>query len=116
MRAPEFPRFQVVPISKSSSIPVQVFDAYLRSFHTVISPVDGARSAMYPTGSAYARQAFAKHGALLAFVLRAERLCTRATSGSWRHAFANTADGEYTTHWRPTTGHKPGPAGIGDSQ
>ena len=64
----------MVPISKSSSIPVQVFDAYLRLFYTVISPVDGARSAMYPTGSAYARQAFAKHGALLAFVLTAERL------------------------------------------
>jgi hypothetical protein len=73
MRAPKSPRFQVVPISKSSSIPVQVFDAYLRLFQTVISPVDGARSAMYPTGSAYARQAFTKHRVLLGFVLTAER-------------------------------------------
>ena len=74
MRAPKSPRSQAPPVSGPSSIPVQVFDAYLRFFQTVISPVDGARSAMYPTGSAYARQAFAKHGALLGFVLTAERL------------------------------------------
>ena len=74
MRAPKSPRSQAPLVSKSSSIPVRVFDAYLRFFQTVISPVDGARSAMYPTGSAYARQAFAKHGALLGFILTAERL------------------------------------------
>ena len=74
MRAPKSPRSQAPLVSKSPSIPVRVFDAYLRFFQTVISPVDGARSAMYPTGSAYARQAFAKHGALLGFILTAERL------------------------------------------
>lgn len=74
MRAPKSPRYQAPPVPTPASIPAQVFDAYLRFFQKVISPVDGARSAMYPTGSAYARQAFAKHGTLLGFVLTAERL------------------------------------------
>jgi hypothetical protein len=74
MRAPNSSRQQAPPVSGPGSIPAQVFDAYLRFFQKVISPVDGARSNMYPTGSAYARQAFAKHGAILGFLLTAERL------------------------------------------
>ena len=74
MRAPRSPRQQTPQVSSPGSIPAQVFDAYLRFFQKVISPVDGARSSMYPTGSAYARQAFAKHGAFLGFLLTAERL------------------------------------------
>ena len=74
MRAPRSPRQPAPQVSAPGSIPAQVFDAYLRFFQKVISPVDGARSSMYPTGSAYARQAFAKHGALLGFLLTAERL------------------------------------------
>ena len=42
IRAPKPLRSQVASSSKLSSIPVQVFDAYLRFFRTVISPVDGA--------------------------------------------------------------------------
>ena len=56
------------------SLPALVLDAYLRFFQQVISPVDGARSTMYPTGSAYARQAIKKHGVLLGVVLTTERL------------------------------------------
>ena len=74
MRGPRSPRQQTPQVSGPVSIPAQVFDAYLRFFQKVISPVDGARSSMYPTGSAYARQAFAKHGALLGSLLTAERL------------------------------------------
>ena len=118
MRAPKSPRFQVVPISKSSSIPVQVFDAYLRLFHTVISPVDGARSAMYPTGSAYARQAFAKHrrvagirseGGALMHEGNERLVAPRIRKhGRWRIYDPLEANDRW---W-----HKPGPAGIGDSQ
>ena len=56
------------------SYPAITMDAYLRFFQRVISPVDGARSNMYPTGSDYARRAFRKHGALLGIVLTTERL------------------------------------------
>lgn len=76
MRAPK--ALQETRRATSSSpepgFPAIVFDAYLRFFQQVISPVDGARSTMYPTGSDYARQAFAKHGALRGLVLTVERL------------------------------------------
>ena len=74
MRAPRSSPQRAPAVHGPGSIPAQVFDAYLRFFQKVISPVDGARSSMYPTGSAYARQAIAKHGALLGFLLTAERL------------------------------------------
>src|SRR5262245_50557327 len=76
MRAPTTPRRTerpAVPVPEST-IPALVFDAYLRFFQQVISPVDGARSKMYPTGSAYARQAIKKHGALVGTLLTTERL------------------------------------------
>lgn len=76
MRAPATPQpteRPAVPISEGT-LPALVFDAYLRFFQQVISPVDGARSNMYPTGSAYARQAINKHGALVGTLLTAERL------------------------------------------
>lgn len=63
-----------VSSTQSLSYPAISMDAYLRFFQRVISPVDGARSNMYPTGSGYARQVFRKHGALLGIVLTTERL------------------------------------------
>lgn len=81
MRAPNGTRKQAPAISGPDSMPARVFDAYLRFFQKVISPVDGARSNMYPTGSAYARQAFAKHGAVLGFLLTAERLMHEGNEG-----------------------------------
>lgn len=81
MRAPNAARKPAPAVSGPGSIPAQVFDAYLRFFQKVISPVDGARSNMYPTGSAYARQAFAKHGAVLGFLLTAERLMHEGNEG-----------------------------------
>ena len=81
MRAPKAAPEQAASVSAPASIPVRVFDAYLRFFQKVISPVDGARSSMYPTGSAYARQAFAKHGALVGFLLTAERLMHEGNEG-----------------------------------
>ena len=76
MRAPATMRSpnQSAAPDATPSFPALVFDAYLRFFQAVISPVDGARSNMYPTGSAYARQAVKKHGALLGIVLTTERL------------------------------------------
>lgn len=56
------------------SLPAAALDGLLQFYQRVISPVDGARSNMYPTGSAYARQAIQKHGALLGIVLTSERL------------------------------------------
>lgn len=119
MRAPKSPPSQAAPISKPPSIPVRVFDAYLRFFQTVISPVDGARSAMYPTGSAYARQALAKHGALLGFVLTAERLMHEGNERLvapriWKHGRWRIYDPvEANDRWW----HQPGSAaGAADSQ
>ena len=76
MRAPTTPQRTLPPVvsTPEGTLPAQVFDAYLRFFQQVISPVDGARSNMYPTGSAYARQAIKKHGALVGIVLTTERL------------------------------------------
>jgi len=56
------------------SLPATVLDGLLQFYQQVISPVDGARSNMYPTGSAYAGQAMQKHGGLLGLVLTSERL------------------------------------------
>jgi hypothetical protein len=61
--------------------PGVVLDRYLNFFQRVISPVDGARSNMYPTGSAYAREAIKKHGALLGLVLTTERLLHEGNEG-----------------------------------
>jgi hypothetical protein len=76
MRAPREARSPQRPVVRSTttSYPAVVFDLYLQFFQQVISPVDGARSNMYPTGSAYARQAFRKHGALFGLFLTTERL------------------------------------------
>ena len=76
MRAPTTPQHtaRLAASAPEGSLPAQVFDAYLRFFQQVISPVDGARSNMYPTGSAYARQAIKKHGALVGIVMTTERL------------------------------------------
>lgn len=76
MRAPPTPRHTerpAVPLPQGT-LPALVLDTYLRFFQQVISPVDGARSNMYPTGSAYARQAIKKHGALVGTLLTTERL------------------------------------------
>ena len=46
----------------------------IRTFSTVISPVDGPRSPSYPTGSAYGRQAIEKHGFFVGVLLIGDRL------------------------------------------
>ena len=76
MRAPTTPQrtARLATSAPEGTLPAQVFDAYLRFFQQVISPVDGTRSNMYPTGSAYARQAIKKHGALVGIVLTTECL------------------------------------------
>lgn len=44
-------------------------------FQTVVSPVDGASCDFYPTCSAYAKQALAKHGLFIGLAMASERLC-----------------------------------------
>ncbi len=75
MRAPQ--NLQGSPAGaapREVSLPAGVFDRMLQFYQQVISQVDGARSNMYPTGSAYARQVFKKHGAGLGIFLTTERL------------------------------------------
>jgi hypothetical protein len=83
MRAPAAATSEQSPVraNPGTAFPSLVFDLYLRFFQGVISPVDGARSNMYPTGSAYARQAFAKHGVLMGLVLTTERLMHEGNEG-----------------------------------
>ena len=72
---------QTPTVPPDVSLPAGVFDRLLRFFQQVISPVDGARSNMYPTGSAYARQVIKKHGALLGIMLTTERLMHEGNEG-----------------------------------
>jgi len=43
-------------------------------FQKYISPVDGARCPMYPTCSAYAKQALSKHGPFIGLMMTVDRL------------------------------------------
>lgn len=83
MRAPWTARPAGVVTAPEPTVsgPGVVFDAYLRFFQRVISPVDGARSNMYPTGSDYARQAIRKHGAVVGLVLTTDRLMHEGNEG-----------------------------------
>jgi putative membrane protein insertion efficiency factor len=51
-----------------------LFDLSVKFFQNFISPVDGDRCAMYPTCSAYSRQAIKKYGAIKGFVMTADRV------------------------------------------
>jgi hypothetical protein len=83
MRAPTavLRQQQQPSVPSAPAYPGVVLDTYLKFFQGVISPVDGARSNMYPTGSAYAREALKKHGALLGLVLTTERLMHEGNEG-----------------------------------
>lgn len=80
MRAPRQAQ-PTVPTRAHLSPPAKALDAAVQFFQQVISPVDGPRSTMYPTGSAYARQALAKHGAGLGLLLTIERLMHEGSEG-----------------------------------
>ena len=86
-----------------------MFDAYLRFFSNrhFTGRWDSFRH--IPTGPAYARRAFAKHGALPGFVLTAERLVAPRIrrQGNWRIYDPVEANDRW---W-----HKLDAAGIGDS-
>lgn len=58
----------------TSSAAAGLFAALLEFFQEVISPVDGSRCPSYPTCSAYSRQAYQKHGALLGTLMTVDRL------------------------------------------
>ncbi len=54
--------------------PRLVLDQYIRFFQNYISPADGARSTLYPTTSAYSREAIQKHGPLIGLLMTLDRL------------------------------------------
>ena len=81
MRAPEHLSGAKTVARPEASLPAGVFDRMLRFYQQVISQVDGARSNMYPTGSAYARQVVKKHGAFLGIFLTTERLLHEGNEG-----------------------------------
>ena len=81
MRAPEPLSGAKTTAGSEASLPAGVFDRMLRFYQQVISQVDGARSNMYPTGSAYARQVIKKHGAFLGIFLTTERLLHEGNEG-----------------------------------
>ena len=60
------------------------FDGSVRFFQNFISPVDGDRCSMYPTCSAYSREAIKKYGAIKGFVMTADRLIHEGDE--WRFA------------------------------
>jgi len=62
------------PGDRSEAANLNPLDLGTRFFQQAISPVDGPRCHMYPTCSAYARQAARKHGFLLGVMLTVDRL------------------------------------------
>ncbi len=62
--------------NRQSTPPSEIdpLDQAVRTFQKYISPLDGARCPMYPTCSAYSRQALHKHGPLLGIFMTADRL------------------------------------------
>ncbi len=75
MNAPKSNKNKKVHVlNHPTSVPKIVFGGYIRFFQKFISPVDGPRCQMYPTCSQYGREAVKKHGALLGFIMSADRL------------------------------------------
>jgi len=61
------------------------FDQAVRFFQRTISRVDGPRCPMYPTCSAYSRQALAKHGPWVGTMLTVDRLIHENDPREKRH-------------------------------
>jgi len=62
--------------NKPARVPTDInpLDQAVSIFQAYISPIDGARCPMYPTCSAYARQALHKHGSVLGMFMSVDRL------------------------------------------
>lgn len=75
-QASDWGPWETAPALKTQTTTAQVnpLDQAVRTFQKYISPIDGARCPMYPTCSAYARQALHKHGPLLGMFMTADRL------------------------------------------
>ncbi|PNU19511.1 membrane protein insertion efficiency factor YidD [Geothermobacter hydrogeniphilus] len=61
------------------------FDQAVHFFQLYISPVDGPRCPMYPTCSAYSRQALARHGPWIGVMLTVDRLIHENDPREKRH-------------------------------
>jgi putative membrane protein insertion efficiency factor len=69
----EAPAKRTLP-ARAPSLPARLLDGAVRGYQRKISPHDGPRCLLYPTCSAYARQALQKHGALMGSVMTMDRL------------------------------------------
>jgi putative membrane protein insertion efficiency factor len=75
MRSPDIQEKREARETSTSYSPLSIFlDGSVRFFQNFISPVDGDRCSMYPTCSAYSREAIRKYGAIKGFVMTADRL------------------------------------------
>jgi len=70
--------------SLKTSAPTIVFTWVIRFFQAYISPMDGPRCQLYPTCSGYGKEAFSRNGALLGYIMTADRLM-RDNSGAYLH-------------------------------
>ncbi|RME51823.1 MAG: membrane protein insertion efficiency factor YidD [Deltaproteobacteria bacterium] len=87
------PRHPVIPVRRGmrrATLPKEplTFLHYpllwaLTLYQKVISPADGATCRMYPTCSAYARDAIHAHGPFLGFVMAAERVMRSHSEFDW---------------------------------
>ncbi len=72
------------PRSRRLTDPVAVvFDWALRAYRATAGRVDGSRCPSHPTCSAYAREAVARHGPVLGWVLTAGRLLSEADEAAF---------------------------------
>ncbi len=67
-----------VPAARSPSLPARVLDGAVRGYQRHVSAHDGPHCLLYPTCSAYARQALRKDGALMGTLLTLDRLVQEA--------------------------------------
>lgn len=75
--SPAFERLPSHSVQSASSVDnpaARLLVGAVRFFQRHISPVDGDRCSMTPTCSHYSLQAIGKHGALMGFVMSADRI------------------------------------------
>jgi len=70
--------------SLKTSAPTIAFTWVIRFFQAYISPMDGPRCQLYPTCSGYGKEAFSRNGAVVGYIMTADRLM-RDNSGAYLH-------------------------------
>lgn len=80
------------PLNKENGCDGAFAPASMRLFKDVVSRADGDRCPMFPSCSQYSRQAFARHGFFIGWMMTADRLL-RCGRDERRHAPAVMANG-----------------------